>query len=31
MDAVELLPDPLAEFARWLDAARAAASRCPRR
>ena len=31
MDAAELLPDPLAQFARWLEAARAGGSRCPRR
>jgi pyridoxamine 5'-phosphate oxidase len=29
MDAVELLPDPLAEFARWLDAARAGGVEMP--
>ena len=32
MDAVDLLPDPLAQFARWLeDGTRRAASSCPRR
>lgn len=29
MDAVEILPDPLAEFARWLDAARAGGVEMP--
>jgi pyridoxamine 5'-phosphate oxidase len=29
MDAVEILPEPLAEFARWLDAARAGGVEMP--